>query len=52
MKKPLWKHVDTLFLLYTWKEQHDVEERKLEKLDSHEKDWVMFSYLPLDRKFY
>lgn len=32
LKTPLWKHVDTLFLLYSWKEQHEVEERKMEKL--------------------
>ncbi|CAD7969350.1 unnamed protein product [Amoebophrya sp. A25] len=32
LKTPLWKHVDTLFLLYSWKEQHEIEEKKLEKL--------------------
>eukprot|EP00392_Amoebophrya_sp_AT5.2_P001052 g1054.t1 len=32
LKLPLWRYVDTLFLLYSWKEQHEVEEKKLEKL--------------------
>ncbi|CAD7968066.1 unnamed protein product [Amoebophrya sp. A120] len=32
LKQALWRYVDPLFLLYSWKEQHDVEERKLEKL--------------------
>ena len=32
LKTPMWKHVDSLFLLYSWKEQHDVEELKHEKL--------------------
>ena len=42
LKTPFWKHVDTLFLLYTWKEQHEVEEKKMEKLGAEKDTFVLY----------